>query len=305
MAGTRQQDREVARAAAAAALGRDPGPLGAVESASHHVFVGRDVVVKIIDAAGHTRLGREVALASHLPAGITAPLLADGLHRLGGREVRYACYARMPGSAPGMGLPGVDAVTARRLAEEAVRRLGDLHSWTPGPEARDMLEEPLEHGGFTGRDALLAEVGKLAADDRERALSRRLLDGLTALAEQAPPRARTAVPVHADCHWDNWLVHEGRVTALLDFEWARLGEPADDWLFLARFAGPHQRAVLDVIARATAADPEELRAACEVREAAHLVSDLRAALHFGEGATDLLRDLEAVVLDRHWWRPAR
>ncbi|MFR9723725.1 hypothetical protein ACL02R_10200 [Streptomyces sp. MS19] len=202
LAGTRQQDREVARAAAAAAPGRDPGPLDGVESGSHHVFVGRDVVVKVIDAAGHTRLGREVALASHLPA--------DGLRRLGGREVRYACYARVPGSAPGTGLPGVDAVTARRLAEEAARRLGDLHGWTPGAEARDVREAPLDHGGFTGRDALLAEMGKLAADDRERALSRRLLDGPTALPEQAPPRA--------DRHRGNRLVHEGRVTALLDFE---------------------------------------------------------------------------------------
>jgi len=44
------------------------------------------------------------------------------------------------------------------------------------------------------------------------------------------------VPVHADCHWGNWLVHERTVTALLDFEWARFGEPADDWLFLAGFS---------------------------------------------------------------------
>ncbi|MFR9723724.1 hypothetical protein ACL02R_10195 [Streptomyces sp. MS19] len=84
-----------------------------------------------------------------------------------------------------------------------------------------------------------------------------------------------------------------------------LGELADDRLFVARFGGPYQRAVLDVIARATAADPEELRAACEVREAAHLVSGLRAALHLGEGSADPLRGLEAVVLDRHRWRPAR
>jgi hypothetical protein len=46
------------------------------------------------------------------------------------------------------------------------------------------------------------------------------------------------------------------VTALLDFEWARFGEPADDWFFLARFSGPHMEAVLDVIARATAASVE-------------------------------------------------
>jgi hypothetical protein len=65
-----------AREIAAAVLGRDPGPMAAADSDSHHVFVGRDVVVKVIDAARHSRLDREIALAPHLPAGLTAPLLA-------------------------------------------------------------------------------------------------------------------------------------------------------------------------------------------------------------------------------------
>jgi hypothetical protein len=54
---------------ALAALGRDPGPLTVADSLSHQVFLGPDVVVKIIDAADHTRLEREIALAPHLPAG--------------------------------------------------------------------------------------------------------------------------------------------------------------------------------------------------------------------------------------------
>ena len=68
------------------------------------------------------------------------------------------------------------------------------------------------------------------------------------------------------------------MTALLDFEWARFGEPVDDWFFLIRFSGPHREAVLDVIAGATATAPEALRAQCEVREASYLASDLRLAL---------------------------
>ena len=124
-----------------------PGPMAAAESISHHVYVGPDVVVKIIDAGGHSRLDREIALAPCLPAGLTAPLLGSGLCRLGTREVRYACYARVPGTAPGMGMPGVDSVTARLLAEEAVQRLGGLHSWTPAGRAEQTLGEPLDHGG--------------------------------------------------------------------------------------------------------------------------------------------------------------
>jgi aminoglycoside phosphotransferase (APT) family kinase protein len=112
--------------------------------------------------------------------------------------------------------------------------------------------------------------------------------------------------VHADCHWGNWLACDQSVTALLDFEWARLGEPADDWFFLARFSGPHMETVLDVIARATTTSREILRAQCEVRDAAYLASDLRVALEHPDAragmAADRLRTLEELIVGRYWWR---
>jgi Phosphotransferase enzyme family len=295
-----------AREIAMATLGRDPGPMTGTASDSHHVYLGPDVVVKIIDAAGHSRLDREIALVPWLPAGLTAPLLSSGRRRLGTREVRYACYTRVPGTAPGMGLPGADRVTALLLAKEAVQRLGRLHSWMPAGEAEQTLRAPLDHGGFVSRAALLAEIGNLPTLDRDHVIARDLLDGLTAIAEQAPPRAQIVVPVHADCHWGNWLARNRSVTALLDFEWARFGEPADDWFFLARFSGPHLETVLDIIAAETTAGLDSLRAACEVREAAHSAADLRIALGrpgfpAGLGA-ERLRGLEALIIGRHWWR---
>jgi aminoglycoside phosphotransferase (APT) family kinase protein len=135
------------------------------------------------------------------------------------------------------------AWTARRhglLAEEAVQELRQLHSWVPGSQAANTLLESLDHGGFVSQAALFAEIENLAARGREGAVPRRLLDGLTVIAEGAP-HARAVVPVHADCHWGNWLASGRSVTALLDFEWARFGEPADDWFFLARFAGPQPK----------------------------------------------------------------
>lgn len=299
----------VVREIATAALGRDPGPISAVASSSHRVYVSPDVVVKIIDVAAHARLDREVALAPDLPAGLTAPLLGSGLRRVGTREVRYACYARAPGSAPGMGMPGVDRETAQLLAADAVRRLGALHSWTPSGPAEHTLREPLDHGGFVGRAALLAEIDNLAALDTGGTVPRRLLDGLMAIADRAPLAAQAVIPVHADCHWDNWLARDRSVTALLDFEWARFGEPADDWFFLARFSGPHVQTVLNVIARATATPQAALRAQCEVREAAHLTSDLRSGLErpgLRAGMiADRLRALEELIVGHYWWRGAR
>jgi hypothetical protein len=309
MTGLRQA-RDAAREIAIAALGRDPGPMATAESSSHHVYVSPDVVVKIIDAAGHSRLDREIALAPCLPTGLTAPLLGSGLCRLGTRDFRYACYARVPGAAPGMGMPGVNAMTARLLAEEAIQWLGGLHSWLPASHAEKTLREPLDHGGFVSQAGLFAEIENLAAlGGRDGTMPGHLLGGLTAIAERAPLHARAAVPVHADCHWGNWLVHNRGVTALLDFEWARFGEPADDWFFLTRFSGPHMETVLDVIARATTTPLDTLRAQCEVRDAAYLASDLRIALeHPGSSsgmAADRLHGLEELIVGRYWWRDTR
>jgi aminoglycoside phosphotransferase (APT) family kinase protein len=299
-----------ARAIAAAALGRDPGPMTFAESSSHRVYLGPDVVVKIIDADRHSRLDREIALAPQLPAGLAAPLLGSGLRRAAGLEVRYACYARVRGAAPGMGLPGTDGATARQLAEQAVRRLGQLHAWLPSGDAAQTLREPLDHGGFVSRAALQAEIENLAAVGRNGIVPARLLTGLVAIAEGAPEFAVATVPVHADCHWGNWLACDGRVTALLDFEWARFGEPIDDWFFLIRFSGPHREAVLDVVAGATAIPRQTLRAECEAREASYLAADLRLALErpatvarpaSAYGIRDLVGGLEELIVERSWW----
>ncbi|MDX3657237.1 phosphotransferase [Streptomyces sp. ID05-26A] len=249
-----------ARAVATAALGRDPGPLQPVRSRSHQVHVGADVVVKLAD---HDRLDREIALAPHLPPGLAAPLLASGQRH----DVRYACYARIPGAAPRMGLPDLDEPAALALAQQAIQRLDTLHAWTPPDEAGKVLAEVPAHGGFAGRRALIAQIDELA-------IPTKLLDGLKEIAARAPLHTKATVPVHADCHWDNWLADGTTITALLDFEWARFGDPLDDWFFLARFSGPHMHAVLDVISRHTGIPLGTLRAECEVREASHLVADL-------------------------------
>lgn len=278
--------------------------MAAADSLSHDVFVSPDIVIKVIDATRHSRLDREIALAPHLPTGLTAPLLDSGLYQLGALEVRYACYARMPGTTPGMGMPGVDETTACLLAEEAVQRLEELHGWTPSGHAVKTLGETLDHGGFVSQTALLAEIENLAALDQDGIVSGQLLDGLTAIAERAPLRAQAIVPVHADCHWGNWLACDASVTALLDFEWARFGEPVDDWFFLARFSGQHMHAVLDVIARAMAIPLERLRAECEVREASYLASDIRIALERPippEPMTaDRLHALKELTVGRSW-----
>jgi hypothetical protein len=282
--------------------------MASILSDSHSVYMSADVVIRIIDEGGHSRLEREIALSPHLPVGLAAPLLASGHYVLGTHNIRYACYARVPGTTPGMGMPGVDKMTARLLAEDAVQRLYELHNWIPVDVAEQTLREPLNHGGFISQDALLAGIENLASLDWDGFIPRRLLNGLTKIAMRAPPRAHAVVPIHADCHWGNWLAHDRSVTALLDFEWARFGEPVDDWFFLIRFSGAHMETVLDVIARETATSSESLRSGCEIREATHLTSDLCIALERSrvreQIAVERLHGLEELITEHYWWRNA-
>ncbi|MBE1469391.1 phosphotransferase [Kibdelosporangium phytohabitans] len=191
--------------------------------------------MKVIDAAGHSRLSREIALVSHLPAGMTAPLLA----------------------------------------------------------------EALDHGGFDGVAPVFAEIDRASWHG---VVPNGVIKGLKAIARGAPSFARADVPVHADCHWGNWTARQGTVTALLDFEWPRFGEPMHDWFFLARFSGEHMQAAVDVITGATGIEPDCLRAAREVRAASHLVFDLGAEITRGGDPAELVAALHELVVDRVWWK---
>ncbi|MCU1352528.1 MAG: Phosphotransferase enzyme family protein [Acidimicrobiales bacterium] len=300
---------DAARSIARDALGRDAGPMTLVATGSHHVYGNEDVIVKLVPAADHARLDREVTLAGDLPVGLAAPLLASGTAIVGGTDIRHACYRRLPGHAPGMGLPGVGEATARTWAAHAVERLHVMHRWRPPEAATRALREPLDHGGFVGAAALVATVDAIAANDPTHLVPSHVLDAVVGIAKRAPREPEIAVPVHADCHWGNWLVDDRGVVCLLDFEWARFGDPVDDWFFLARFSGPHQTRILEDIAQLTATPTDALRAACELRESCYLTSDLLVALQTREPpssvAASLVRDLEEAVVHRRWWRARR
>ena len=287
---------DVARAIAEGALSSDPGPLTSAESRSaNQVFVGADVVVKVIHVDARSGLHREIALAPMLPAGITAPLLASGVHE----DLRYACFARMRGASPGLHLPDTDVLTARKLGAQAMERLARLHAWQPA--STETLTEELYHGGFTGREALQKEIERLERADRDGVVPARVITGLQEIASRAPARLEATVPVHGDCDWENWLAEGDAITALLDFESARLAEPVDDWFFLIRFSGPHMAAVLDVVSEHAGVPEDELRAACEVREASYVTSDVRLGLQGFDVGVGSVNDLVELIDGRRWW----
>ena len=57
------------------------------------------------------------------------------------------------------------------------------------------------------------------------------------LAARAPVAARVSV-VHGDLRFGNLLAHEGRLTALLDWEMVHLGDPIEDLGWVYRTCGP-------------------------------------------------------------------
>jgi hypothetical protein len=289
----------VARSIAETALGGDPGPLIRAESMSaNQVFLGDEVVVKLIHVDGHSGLHREIALVPMLPAGITAPLLASGEYE----DLRYACFVRMPGLSPGLHLPNADAATARSLVEQAIERLDRLHAWQPDSASTETLTKEVYHGGFTGREAFQEEIEHLEKADQDGAVPTYLVRGLKEIAARAPEWLQRAVPVHGDCDWENWLAEGDTITALLDFESARLAEPTDDWYFLIRYSGPDMTAALDVVTEHTAIPEDDLRAACELRQANYVVSDLRRRLQGFNVGIGNVSHLVEIIDDRYWWQ---
>jgi hypothetical protein len=181
-----EQARAIAHSIAEVTLGADPGRLDEIESSSHQVFIGSTVAVKIVAAADHTRLDREIAITGDLPAGLSAPVLASGRMKAEGGDLLYACLGRVPGATPGMGLVGVDQVTARQWAQQAVRHLQRLHDWTPSDQTATVLRQSLDHGGFIGRSQLLSDIENVRDLDDGEVLPRQILDALTAIADRAP-----------------------------------------------------------------------------------------------------------------------
>jgi hypothetical protein len=124
---------------------------------------------------------------------------------------------------------------------DAVVSLGlvlcSLHEWVPPPEVREMMWRasstvPTERDAIVGSalvplpaarlSPLLDHVDELPGmDEMLASRARRRIDELRTVV--ADRELHAGVAVHGDAHFANVLWHEGRLVALLDFEWARLG----------------------------------------------------------------------------------
>jgi aminoglycoside phosphotransferase (APT) family kinase protein len=125
-----------------------------------------------------------------------------------------------PADPLGLGLAG-----RRALAEQLIEVLAAVHA-VPVDVVEPALGRRLDHPARAGlthwRTELSAERAAGAGRDS------RLDKAFVPLEELAPPPPDRQVLLHGDFRPANVLVDAGRISALLDWEFARLGDPLDD-----------------------------------------------------------------------------
>jgi aminoglycoside phosphotransferase (APT) family kinase protein len=122
------------------------------------------------------------------------------------------------------------------------------------------------------------------------------------LKSHAPVAPRVSL-VHGDYRFGNFLFEDERITALLDWEMAHLGDPAEDiaWAYRALWTPEMHVPIDDFVARYHAAGgptirPENLLFYRLFGEIKHAVISLTAARSFADGRTNNLRLADRMTL---------
>lgn len=131
---------------------------------------------------------------------------------------------RMPGKAGVVDFLDADAAIGRELSEDLARATAELHrfDWRGGGLAADAVN-PVDAQIALWQDVFC----------RNRLEPHPVLDWLfNWLRAHAPAPVRLAI-VHGDLRPGNFLYEDNRLTALLDWEMAHIGDPAEDiaWIY--------------------------------------------------------------------------
>jgi hygromycin-B 7''-O-kinase len=142
------------------------------------------------------------------------------------------------------------AGSLRDLAREVAALLRDLHSWPVPADVAEMLRrpgedpDPLRRAGAVLALPPMAALGLIPLAGQLPFVDRGVLSAaaerLTELASLITPGGE--VLLHGDFYLGNVLVHDSHVSALIDFEFARLGPPDLDkrlWLYALAYTIRH------------------------------------------------------------------
>ncbi|MFJ4595131.1 MULTISPECIES: phosphotransferase family protein [unclassified Kitasatospora] len=145
---------------------------------------------------------------------------------------RYVLMSRLSGEGLAPAWPRIPQADRERIAHDCGRALATLHALDPGPLA-DTLG-PGDWGAFLDRQRAGA-----VARQRERGLPEAWLEQIPGFLAAAPlPRAPQRALLHTEFMREHLLVDPAdgwRLTGLLDFEPAMVGDPAYDLVAVGLF----------------------------------------------------------------------
>jgi len=225
-----------------AATGLRPGREAApVTSHSNDTWLFDDpkkgrVVLRVCWRGDTGRLLREGAVGADLPPEVGYPTVLGFGRVPGDVDLTWTLTRRLGGMSLADAWPTLDDATRRHACRRVARALRSLHGWRPAVTVCALLvPAPLGSRPSTaevigrainplpdGLPILVEDARSRGADVQVLDEALRLLEGDADLMPRLDDPARGQV-IHADLHVNNvWWDGRG-VSALLDFEWVRLG----------------------------------------------------------------------------------
>jgi scyllo-inosamine 4-kinase len=259
--GQREAGNALAEIRARTALrgaGLDPSvPIERVSSVTNEVWLTPTHAVRV-NRHPSNRLYREALVAEALPPEVGYPkVVAHG----GGRGEDWLVAERVPGEPLAHVWPDLTDADRYRAVEQMAVRLAALHR-TPTPPGLPPIENApqlLQVGVADPTGPVVAALRRaMHLDHVDPVMLTRAVELVTQLAPVLTPFESDTL-VHGDVTFENVLWHQGKITALLDMEWARPGPRDLDLDILLRCAAyPHLHVAEAFVSRTRAEDYAEI-----------------------------------------------
>ncbi len=200
------------------------GPMTRASSTRNEVHISNHHVVRI-NPRPDQRLGREGQVCTALPDFSWTP------HVLGhsaGTGFDFVVVERKPGRAISRSWPKMTSDQRREFIRQFAEALQALHSVRTPPVATKIFGTPhlLDPSAVSPVVPILMAIDNLVA---QRQVDRVLLKDLADLVNDHGDSLNDydqRTLIHGDLSFENVMIHEGNLSAIIDFEWSR-GAPAD------------------------------------------------------------------------------
>ena len=214
----------------------DLGGVVLAESWSNDTWLTGGSVLRVCWRGDRERLVREGMLLESLPVWVPhATVMAAGCTE----GLTWMVVRRLPGERLDLVWPQLSDRERHDAVVSLARALKALHQWKPPSGVREQLRQAPLPAPVTPDDIVGAGIVPLPVPrlfvllgwlEEQPGMDRDLVGRVRMRVEELRPLVSDAefedgVVVHGDASFANVLWHEGRLVALLDLEWARLGPP--------------------------------------------------------------------------------